>query len=159
MSKYSHLDLVQISEKWIKKQGFQVVASELKTTIREIPDVFGFRSNSSMMIECKCSRSDFLRDFKKPERNGTSLGVGNYRLYISEEGLLQPTDMPLGWGLLEVNAKGKVNIVHFKQGNIWYGNDAFTHHQMKLSDKEKEFLHMSNIDNERRILYSMLRRL
>lgn len=160
MNNFSHLELTQIATKWLKKQGFPVVISEMKTLIREIPDALGFRSQSSLLIECKCSRSDFLADFKKPERTSKSLGVGNYRLYMAEEGILKISDMPSGWGLLEVTAKGKVNTVHFKEGNIWVGNDSLDNDKnlYKLPDDHIQFLHHSNIENERRILYSAFRR-
>lgn len=160
MNQFNHFELTQIAAKWLKKQGFPIIVSELKTTIREIPDAIGFRSCSSLLIECKCSRADFLVDFKKPERSSQSMGVGNYRLYMAEEGVLKHSDMPSGWGLLEVDNKGKVKISHFKQGNLWVGNDFLdnTKEHYTLPDDHREFLHHSNIENERRILFSALRR-
>src|SRR5690606_27972362 len=110
-NKYTHPELVQIAEKWVKKNGFAVVASELKTVIREIPDVVGFSASASIIIECKCSKSDFRADFKKPERIMEGKGIGNYRLYLAEKGVLCLDSIPEKWGLLEVNEKGKVEVI------------------------------------------------
>ena len=67
---FTHNELVLIAAKWVKKSlKFPIVTTELKTTgSREIPDVLAFRSNTSLIIECKTSLIDFKRDFKKPER-------------------------------------------------------------------------------------------
>jgi len=45
-----------------------VAFKELKTAGIEIPDVIGFGSGFSIVIECKVSRADFLQDKKKPHR-------------------------------------------------------------------------------------------
>lgn len=155
---YKHNDLVLIAEKWLRKNGFPVVVSELKTTIREIPDAIGFRSNSSMMIECKCSMSDFYADFKKPERINQNTGVGNYRAYLAPKGVLKLDKIPQGWGFLEVDEKGRVHTVKFKKGNIWSGNDSIKDPRY-LNENHVEYLHLSDLENERRILFSMLRRI
>lgn len=70
-----HKQLVTLGEKWLKRQGFSVVASELVTGgTREQADVIGFRTNCSAVIEAKASRSDFLADARKPHRMAGGLG-------------------------------------------------------------------------------------
>jgi len=50
---------------WLRKNGFSVVETELTCFgCREQPDVLGFRSSCSAMVEVKISRSDFLADKK-----------------------------------------------------------------------------------------------
>lgn len=150
----SHKELVEIASKWVKKVGFPIVASEFKTTIREIPDVVGFRASSTIMVEVKCSMSDFYADFKKPERNGENVGVGNYRLYLAEQGVLNHDKIPDGWGLLEVTPKGKVEVVKFMKGNLFMGNKD----EYPYADNMGEYHHESCINSERQIMYSLLRR-
>jgi hypothetical protein len=77
-----HKLLVTLGERWVKREGFAVVASELVTGgTREQADVIGFRSNCSVLIEAKVSRSDFLADARKPHRVAGGLGV--YRFYLA----------------------------------------------------------------------------
>lgn len=147
----SHKELVFLAEKWVKKKGFPIVASELKCTIREIPDVIGFSCNASILVEVKCSMSDFYADFKKPERGVSGKGVGNYRVYFAEDGVLKLDKIPTGWGLIEVDSMGKVVNENFKRGNIWHGNSG-------SSEDVLDYHHESNMDSERRIMYSLLRR-
>ena len=105
--KWTHSELVEIGYNFVLKQlKFPIAAKELKCIgSREQPDVIAFRSNCSLMIECKTSKADFRADFKKPERLGLLSSIGNYRLYLAPKGLLEPTLIPERWGLLEVNEK------------------------------------------------------
>jgi hypothetical protein len=150
---FSHKELVILSSNWVNRVlKFPIVCSELKCNgSREIPDVLAFRSNSSLIIECKTSLSDFRKDFSKPERNGSRIGVGNYRLYCAPVGLITIDRIPESWGLLEIDHKGKVALVKFKQGNIYHNNDSPEHY--KLNDS---FYHDSDIKKERAFLYSIL---
>ncbi|ENW02987.1 hypothetical protein [Acinetobacter beijerinckii] len=150
---HSHDDLVVIASKWVKNRlNFPVVATELKCIgSREIPDVLAFRAQTSLIIECKTSLSDFRKDFAKPERNGSQVGVGNYRLYCAPAGLISIDRIPESWGLLEVDHEGKVALVKFKQGNIYHNNESPDHY--KLNDS---FYHDSDMKKERAFLYSIL---
>jgi hypothetical protein len=67
MSGDLHKLLVTLGERWLKRQGFAVVATELVTGgTREQADVIGFRSQCSAVIEAKASRADFLADVNRP---------------------------------------------------------------------------------------------
>ena len=58
-----HDNLTLLGARWLKKQGFAVVATEISAVgSREQPDVVGFRSTCSAIIEAKVSRADFLAD-------------------------------------------------------------------------------------------------
>jgi hypothetical protein len=86
---FTHNELVLIAAKWVKKSlKFPIVTTELKTTgSREIPDVLAFRSNTSLIIECKTSLIDFKETLKNLKEL-TKIKVLHYRLYLAPEGLI-----------------------------------------------------------------------
>lgn len=87
--------------------GCKVVFKERVASERETPDAIGFIATASMLIECKASRADFLSDKKKSFRRRPQDGMGYKRYYMAPVGLLEPSEMPEGWGLLEVYEKDK----------------------------------------------------
>ena len=102
----NHYELVQRAVKWLKNtRGCSFVASECHTVLSEIPDAIGWLSSSSILIECKTSRADFLQDKKKYSRKFPEHGLGNWRYYMAEPGLIKPDELPERWGLLEVHPK------------------------------------------------------
>lgn len=104
---------------WLKRNGFQVTAANVWTAgSRERVDCIGFRQQCSVLIEAKVSRSDFLADKKKPERQ--SGGVGTYRFYLTPAGLLTVDDLPGRWGLLEFSGRS-IKMTHGPIGNLWPG--------------------------------------
>jgi hypothetical protein len=141
---FSHKDLVKIAENWLLKRcGFAF--SELTTFAGETPDGIGFRSDGTILVECKCSRSDFLADKKKLHRIHPWMGVGKYRFFMCEKGLIKPDELPEKWGLLYVNNKGQVRQKVGPSGNIW--------------SSSKEFVFDRDIKKEMSLMYSALRRL
>lgn len=102
----THDELSNIVAKWLNKSGridppccpFVVVG--LKSMFGEQPDVFGWCSWTSVLIEVKVSRGDFLADFRKPFRVNPLLGVGELRYYCCPKGLITTCDLPENWGLL-----------------------------------------------------------
>jgi len=139
----SHEDLVERAVKWLYSHGcgFAVGEKVCCNTSGEIPDAIGFKGNQSILIECKTSRADFLVDKKKEFRQNPKEGMGNLRLFMCEEGLIKPEDLPDKWGLLY--AKGKrVTKVVFPKGNISYGN----------------FWQEKSYEDEHSLLYSCLRK-
>jgi hypothetical protein len=148
----THDDLVKLGHRYVKKLGFPVVASELRTIgSREQADVIGFRLNCSILIEAKCSRSDFLADARKPERKLGGLGV--YRFFLCPTGLIQISDLPPRWGLLWVD-EGKVKMIHGPTGNIWPPFDLACPHGNWSS-----FMHEPDQRAERSVMFSIARRL
>jgi len=131
----THSELCQIGVKWLwKTQNSNYncgnVISELVTIAGETPDVFGFNSYKTVLIEVKISRSDFNRDKKKPHRALNA--SANYQFYLCPEGLLTPEDIPDKWGLL------------------WYGEKV-------TLIKEPEWIPL-NYPLAYKILYSLYRR-
>lgn len=68
----------------------------------ESPDVFGIGADGlTYLIECKVSRADFLSDRNKPHRSA-DLHLGTYRWFCAPSGIIQPHELPGGWGLVQV---------------------------------------------------------
>jgi len=142
--------------KWMKKQGFAVVATNIwAAQSRERIDAIGFRNDCSILIESKVSRSDFLADKKKPERQPGASGLGTYRFYICPVGLIDPKEvLPSGWGLLY--SDGTKVVKEFKpKGNHWPPFD----YDHPTGAEWLPFQHLVDENAERSMLYSLCRRL
>jgi len=103
----NHTELCKLGAKWLKRHqqnavipNCSTVATEMVTIERKIPDIIGWNSHASVLIEIKVSRSDFLKDKSKPFRINPEKGVGEYRYYLCPEGLVKEDELPANWGLL-----------------------------------------------------------
>jgi len=144
--RHTHCELVEIGYKWVlKKCGFAFKELNVLNKSGEIPDVIGFNSDGSFLLEAKASRSDYLKDKNKLFRQMPELGMGDWRFYIAPRGLISKDELPENWGLIEVNEKGKAFTTYnpFGQGNIYY-----------LWKRCKK-----SVNDERQMMYSALRRL
>ena len=144
-----HDELVDRACRWLKGScGCSVAVGELRafTGSGETPDALGWRSEYSILVECKTSRADFLEDRKKPFRMKPSMGVGTYRFYMCPPGVIEPEDLPEGWGLLHLE-KNRVRRVVGPQGNIWTHGDNL------------RFANPRNQDAEIAMLVSAMRRI
>jgi hypothetical protein len=110
-----HCELVRVADQWLKQMGCNLTFPELHvaTCSGEIPDAIGWRDGgkTSILVECKVSRADFLADAQKPFRKSSDDGMGNWRFYLCPEGLIGIDELPAGWGLLYVTRRG-VRKVH-----------------------------------------------
>lgn len=98
---YDHDELVALGVKWLNRKCV-VVTSEMCTGV-ESPDVIGWLNNGdSILIECKISKSDFIKDSSKSFRMSPHTGAGKRRYYLTEPGLINVDDLPSNWGLIEV---------------------------------------------------------
>ena len=112
--KPTHAQLVALGCKWLRsKRRLSIVFGEFRTnSTNEQPDCIGWNGYGwSIIIECKASRADFLRDRKKTARRRIEGAMGQERYYLAEEGVLGIDDLPLGWGLIVVR-KGRVHMAH-----------------------------------------------
>ncbi|QYW02185.1 hypothetical protein CPT_Sonora_084 [Stenotrophomonas phage Sonora] len=116
----THRDLCDIAVRWLRRplgehgHGCTVAVSEVRSGSYsgETPDAVGFRFagysedpfEGSVVVEVKMSRADFKADASKPHRKAG--GIGNWRYYMTPTGLLRPEELPVGWGLIEVNDRG-----------------------------------------------------
>ena len=76
----------------------------------------------------------------RPERQRADRGMGNLRLYLCEEGIIKPEDLPNKWGLVYIQGK-RITKVAFPKGNISYG----------------DFWQKKSYEDEHALLYSCLR--
>ena len=97
----THDQLVHRAIKWLWDRGCSVVISEMTSGTSETPDVIGFTSTYSVIIECKVSYSDFLKDRHKPYFRCREF-MGDKRYYLTPPKTVQQDKIPAGWGLLEV---------------------------------------------------------
>lgn len=149
---YTHDELVDIAVNWLRNSiGCGVVLSELVCAgSPETPDAWGYRDGSSILVECKTSRADFMKDKKKEFRKYPERGMGNYRVMLCPEGVIKPEDLIKtyeGWGLLWVLENGKVERVKFPQGNMLFRGDILS------------YFEDLNVKSERSMMASMLRRI
>lgn len=85
---------------------YKYIAVELNVTAAENPDVWGYDGYTTVVIEVKTSRADFLSDRKKYWRTvEPEFRAGNLRWYLCPEGLIKSEELPDGWGLLYWDGK------------------------------------------------------
>lgn len=116
-----HYNLCQKGAKWLRSRKhvemcegqWKYVAVEVCVCGCENPDIWAFNGWSTLVVEVKTSRSDFLNDKKKPwHQAGMEYTLaGNYRYYLTPKGLLKEEDLPQGVGLLEFDGKNIVRKV------------------------------------------------
>jgi hypothetical protein len=111
-----HSTLVAMGVRWLSRKC-SVVLYEFATAADENPDVIGWASGAgSVLMECKLSRSDFLRDATKPVRRNPRAGMGQRRYYLCPPEVIQVKDLPPKWGLLWV-ANGQVTVQREARGH------------------------------------------
>lgn len=152
-----HSEAIKLAADWLKRPasrkgpGCQIVVTEAKIAYNngEIPDAIGFRAgthnDASVLVECKVSRADFMVDAKKPHRAQSAQGMGLYRYYLAPAGIIKIEELPAGWGLLEVSARGVIKPVH-------------GHVKLLRGDDGASFRHERNIQNEWALLARTLYR-
>jgi len=143
----THAKLVERAGKWLLSIGCTAVMTELTaaTMHGETPDAIGWYNGSSILIECKASRNDFLSDQKKPFRTAPEKGVGAHRLFMCPEEMIAVSELPEGWGLLYASSERKdVKRIVCPDGNCNWGNGSFKNNRC--------------MDSEVRLLLSFIRR-
>ncbi|HEX5435413.1 MAG TPA: hypothetical protein VFY05_14335 [Candidatus Angelobacter sp.] len=109
----THAQLVRLAEEWLRRRyRCGVVLSEQSCAAGETPDLIGWKGKCrSVLVECKVSRADFLADREKPFRRDPQQGIGCERFYLTPHGLIENSELPRGWGLLEVKRREIVIVV------------------------------------------------
>lgn len=123
----SHKELCRIGLRFLQTNGFKVAFNDSLrawTSYGELPDVIGFRNGASCLLEAKCSRADLLADKRKIFRIEPEKGMGDWRFYLSEPGVVTLNDLPHGWGLLHV-INGRVKKIYGWPGNgLWVNRNS-----------------------------------
>lgn len=111
----THKQLVDRAKRWLlgHNGGCTIAVGELVTSAGEIPDAIGFMVGGgiSVLLECKISRADYLKDKNKIYRLQKEYGMGNFRYFFTPKGLLPLEDIPEKWGLLELSEHDMVRII------------------------------------------------
>ena len=112
MAAYTHEALRKSAVKWLStSQRCSVVLSELVSAAAETPDAVGWRFGSSILVECKVSRSDFRANKHKPSVRADR-GAGRWRYFLCPEGLIQVSDLAdSDYGLLWLGESGGIKII------------------------------------------------
>src|SRR5712672_2656983 len=111
-----HSTIVAMGVPWLRRQC-SVVLYEFSTAADENPDVIGWApAAGSVLIECKLSRSDFLRDAAKTVRMNPRAGMGQRRYYLCPSDLIEVKDLPPKWGLLWAT-RGQVIVKREARGH------------------------------------------
>lgn len=128
----THAELVARAAAWLRnhKRCGLVFTPTYFAGRAEIPDALGFSLSGrlSIVVECKTSRADLLRDAKKPHRVNPWLGMGTARYYMSKPGLVTPDVFGdeahwfAPWGILEV--VGRRVVVVRESGEHGSRNEA-----------------------------------
>lgn len=107
-----HHELCLLAGKWLRNNQYKLpyVAVELVVDNAELPDAFGWNYWTTVLIEVKVSRPDFLADKKKPFRIMPDDGLGEFRYYCCPKGLIKTEELPEKWGLLYED-KGKLSLI------------------------------------------------
>ena len=114
----THSQLVDKAVHWLRRYRCGVVLSEQACVSGEMPDAIGWkRACHSVLVECKITRADFLADRAKPFRRKPEHGVGCERFYLAPTGVIRVEELPVGWGLLELN-KGRIEAVQASAKNL-----------------------------------------
>jgi hypothetical protein len=145
----THKELCQRARRWLVGPGRCPVALvEFVTSASEIPDAIGFRNSGrdSLLIECKTSRSDFLRDAQKRHRQEGHVALGSYRYFMCEPHLIRPDELPGGWGLLWVTARRIELLAGADPAKCYWPADS-------------DVWRWATGENERKLMFSALLRL
>jgi hypothetical protein len=114
----THEKLVAIAVAWLRRYRCGVVLSEQSCANGETPDAIGWkRASHSVVVECKISRADFLADREKPFRQKQNTAMGCERFYLAPKGLVNVSELPAGWGLLELRGR-EVEVVRASEKDM-----------------------------------------
>lgn len=102
----THKEAVRRVASWLSntKRMAVVMTERVVTACSETPDALGWSGRGeSILVEVKVSRADFHADKAKIFRRDEDNGVGTLRYFAAPVGVLEPADMPPGWGLLVIH--------------------------------------------------------
>lgn len=103
--KPTHSRLVHRAVRWLHNTRKCAVTLWERTChfSSEIPDAIGWEPDGwSILVECKATRADFLKDKRKAHRQN-DYSMGQERWYFSPPALISVDELPSGWGLIELH--------------------------------------------------------
>lgn len=117
----THAELIRRSVSWLKSHHkCSIVYADMSTIgTQERPDAIGWYGTYSRLVECKTSRSDFLKDKKKYWASQPESGMGMQRWYTVPADLVRPEEVPAWWGLAYVYPKKIVVVKQALDRSTW----------------------------------------
>jgi hypothetical protein len=105
----THAELVERAGKWLRntRKCGVVLLERVSGAAHEIPDAIGWHKTFfSILVECKATRGDFLKDKTKFVRRHEGMGMGQERIYLTNLGVVKGVEeIPPGWGWAVVDGK------------------------------------------------------
>jgi len=81
-----------------------------------------YADNTSVAYEIKVSRSDFVREMKDARKHAGVFDVASEFYFAAPAGLIKPSELPPGTGLVEVNEKGRTRMkAHAARREVAFG--------------------------------------
>ena len=110
-----HKQLKELAMHWLKGKVTDLVACEVKLYVRRkklVADAAGInlKKKEIRFIEVKVSKSDLKRDLLLYDEKFAYNRIGHYAYIMSPMGVLDPEDLPQGYGHLEVMPDGEVVV-------------------------------------------------
>lgn len=143
-----HYQLCCEGAKWLRRRKnvepyegqWKYITVEMCVSGCENPDIWAFNGWSTIVVEVKTSRSDFLNDKKKhwqQQGHEECLG-GNYRYYLTPKDLLTEKDLPPQTGLLEWDGKNIERVVKAERHTVSNHADMIIMASLLRREKFKE---------------------
>lgn len=124
MESQTHQELKELALYWLKGKVTDLVSNEVKLYVRRkklIADAVGInlKKKEIRIIEVKVSKADLKRDVLLYDDRFAYNKIGHYAYIMSPIGVLDPEDIPTGYGHLEVHENGEIIVVkNPKKNNV-----------------------------------------
>ncbi len=69
--------------------------------------LYSSRGHEIHVFECKAQRGDWLKELRSPEKAEAWAAVADKFWIVAPKGIVQKSELPLGWGLITVSRGGK----------------------------------------------------
>jgi hypothetical protein len=118
----THKELKELAAHWLKGKVTDLVSNEVKLFVKRkklVADAVGInlKKKEVRFIEVKVSKADLRRDALLSDERFSYAKIGHYAYIMSPVGVLDPEDIPPGYGHLEVHEGGAVHVVKKPQKN------------------------------------------
>lgn len=71
-----------------------------------VVNMYPSKGNKKIAYEIKVSRGDFLRELEDPAKRSGAEACSNECYFVAPAGLINPQELPEGWGLIELTTSG-----------------------------------------------------
>lgn len=106
----SHSDLIDRGLEFVKANydDYAQCYRDLDPQYGERPDGLVLLASGIVhIVEAKTALADFRADKKKRSRSEPARGVGDFRWYVAEAGVIPRDELPHGWGLILADEDGR----------------------------------------------------